>query len=398
MSKSTQIREGAIVKIPTQEGNGDSIPDSSVSTQKLEDLAVTESKLSASLAEKINTSGHKNYIINGDMDIAQRGTSFVSAASNAYYIDRYRYVKSVTAVHTITQDTDVPAFADSGFFFRNSLRLNLTAADTSITGSENCTINYRVEGYDWLNLAQKSFTLSFWVKASTTGIYSLNFSNSTSDRCFVTEYTINSADTWEKKTIVMSPAPTAGTWNYTNGVGLSIRWVLAAGPSIQTADINTWQTSFFEASTNQVNGVNTGSTDFRITGIMLNEGTQAMPFRTFADSFQGDLAACQRYYEKSYNTTTNPGTVTGAGNDAIVQVITGGPRSVKTVYKVTKRAAPTITSYSPTTGTAGQLRNVTDTLDQAAGFTDSGDTGFCNATNAGVGKEMRWHWTAEAEL
>lgn len=244
----------------------------------------------------------KNYIINGDMGISQRGTSFPTIASGTYNLDRYYYEKSGGMVHTVTQDTDVPTMAQANYLFKNSLRANLTTPDTSIAAGEYIAILQKIEGYNFSNIAQKTFTLSFWVKATATGIYCVSLRNSTADRSYVAEYTINATNTWEYKTIVIPPSPSAGTWNYTTGVGLHVGFVLAVGSTFQTS-ANSWQTGNFFGTSNQVNGVNTGATDFRIAGVMLNEGVIAAPFGLFGEDIDGEFAACQRYFQRIDNTT-----------------------------------------------------------------------------------------------
>ena len=237
----------------------------------------------------------KNAIINGDMRIAQRGTSFVSPANAAYMLDRFRYEKVTTAAtHTVTQDTDVPTFAQAGYLFQNSLRYNLTTPDDTIGAGDVHYIEQRIEGYNFVNLAQKPFTLSFWVKATLAGTYAIAFRNTTPDRSYVAEYTISASNTWEYKTITVAASPSAGTWNYTNGIGLRVAWVLASGSSNNTTP-GSWQTGNFTGTSNIVNGVQTGATDFRITGAIINEGYEALAFRTFGEDFARELAACQRY-------------------------------------------------------------------------------------------------------
>src|SRR5690606_38063876 len=137
--------------------------------------------------------------------------------------------------------------------------------------------------------------------------------NGAQDMSYVKEYTINSADTWEQKTITFEASPAAGTWNYSNGTGIHITWALAIGATFQTT-AGSWQAGNFLATANQVNGVNTGATDFRLTGICLYEGTLDTPkFSMFGGDFIGEIAACQRYYEKTYSMTTAPGTITDIG-------------------------------------------------------------------------------------
>jgi hypothetical protein len=273
----------------------------------------------------------KNYIMNGDMRIAQRGTAFTSVASGVFVADRFSYQKIGAMVHNSSQDTDVPTLAQAGYLFQNSLRLNLTTPDTSIAAGDRTHLSQIIEGYNWASIAQKTFTLSFWVKATVTGTYCVSFRNSGADRSYVAEYTINTTNTWEYKTITVPASPSAGGWDYANGIGLRVDWIIACGTSFQ-GTAGSWQAANLLCTSNQVNGVNTGATDFKITGIQLNEGVQALSsFRNFSGGSIGDeLAACQRYFEllpMRWRYT-----------------ISSGTGEVQCYYKVTKRAIPTITS------------------------------------------------------
>ena len=238
----------------------------------------------------------KNFIINGEMRVAARGTSFPAIIDAAYSLDRWQYTKTAAGVHTVSQDTDVPTFAQSNYPFQASLRLNLTTPDTTIAAGDYNLFGQKVEGYNYAIIVGKPFVLSFWVKATLPGTYCVSFQNSAGDRSFVTEYTINAANTWEYKTVRVAASPAAGGWNYNTGVGLRVWFVLAAGTTFQTTK-DSWQTGNFFATTSQVNGINTGATDFRVTGVMLNEGYDPLPFRLFGGDWEKEIAACQRYYE-----------------------------------------------------------------------------------------------------
>ncbi len=240
----------------------------------------------------------KNYLMNGNMGISQRATSFASVGNATYSLDRYRYDKSGAMVHTISQDTsDVPTLAQAGVQFPASLRLNLTTPDTSIAAGDRIQLSQYIEGVNFLPLVGKDFTFSFWVKATLAGTYCISIRNGAPDRSYVAEYVINSANTWEKKTINVPAAPTSGTWDYTTGIGLRLGFTLASGTTFQTT-ANSWQTGDFIATANQVNGTNTGATDFRITGLMLNEGNTAAQFRLHSTDAILELNNCQRYLEQ----------------------------------------------------------------------------------------------------
>lgn len=242
-----------------------------------------------------STIDNYNAIINGDFDIWQRGTSFPSASDGTYNADAsWVYGKLGAMVHDISRSTDVPTVAAAGRLYNYSALIDCTTVDSSLASTDVCVFIKNIEGFFFLPLAQRTFTLSFWAKGTKTGVHCVAFRNSGADRSYVAEYTINASDTWEFKTITVSASPSAGTWNYETGVGLSVRWTLAAGSAFQTT-AGAWQTGNFCATANQVNACDSTSNNFRITGVRLVAGSVAKPLiqRPYAQ----ELALCQRYYE-----------------------------------------------------------------------------------------------------
>ncbi len=240
---------------------------------------------------KLGDRGWKNYIINGCMRIAQRGTSFSNIASGEYTLDRFQYNKgpSGSMVHTINQSTDVPVGQ-----YGNSLAVECTTADTSIASSDWCSVDTKVEGYNIRNLLGRQITLSFWAKSSISGTYCVSLRNINVDRCMVLEYTINSVDTWERKELTFT-LEDIGSWGVSNGVGLRIGWVLACGSDLQ-APAGTWQTSNCIASDSQVNACASSSAgnNFKLCNIQLEEGSIATDFEHRPLTIEEAL--CHRYY------------------------------------------------------------------------------------------------------
>jgi len=234
-----------------------------------------------------------NAIINGDMNIWQRGTSFAAIANGAFFADRWRYVTNSTAVHTITRDTDVPTVAQAGRLFNYSTLVDCTTADGTVGAGEVTYIAQKVEGFNWLPLAQRAIIISFWVKATKTGVYCVSLRNSGVDRSYVGEYTVNTTATWEFKTVAITASPSAGTWNYTNGTGVDVAFALLCGSTSQTT-AGAWQTGNFIATANQVNACDSTANDFRITGVKLEPGSVAT--MSLPQTYDKELMSCQRYY------------------------------------------------------------------------------------------------------
>ena len=255
--------------------------------------------------------GTRNRIINGDMRIAQRGTSFASTGfSGIFTLDRWRTGGGgSTAVATISQSTDTPNNT-----FLNSLRVQVTTADTSVGSTDLALLVQSIEGHNVRDLIGNTFTLSFWVKSPKTGTHCACIRNDGQDRSYVLEYTVSVANTWEYKTLtIIGGLITAGTWNWTNGEGISIGFTLMCGSTYQTT-ANAWQTGSFSGTANQVNIVDNTANNFYITGVQLEAGSVATPFER--RSYGQELALCQRYYQTvrlgSYNNNASSITIGGS--------------------------------------------------------------------------------------
>lgn len=242
--------------------------------------------------------GFKNRIINGGMVLSQRSTSATTVSGFYVALDRYKTSQvATTAVTTMSQSSDVP----TGFQY--SLRLTVNTADAAVASGDTYVVQQIIEGFNIADLVGQTFTISFWVRSSKTGIHCLSLSNAGIDRSYVAEYTISVANTWEYKTITVSGGiPSSGTWNFTNSNGLDVRWSLMGGATFQTT-ANSWNNGNFTGTSNQVNVLDTVGNIFAITGVQLEKGVTATSF-DYLD-YGRSLIQCQRYY--------NPNTYGSAG-------------------------------------------------------------------------------------
>jgi hypothetical protein len=348
-----------------------------------------------------NLPSMRNLIINGKMDIAQRGSSIagVMAGAAAYSVDRWRAAGgTTTGVITMSQQSDVPT-AD----FQNSLRATVTSADASVGANDIFLINQVIEGYNARALIGRTFTLSFWVKSSKIGIHCMFLENGGADRTYVAEYPVNSANTWEFKSInIAGGLITTGTWNWTNGYGLSVGFALMSGSTFQTT-ANAWQVGNFGSTANQVNVLDTVGNIFAITGVQLELGSQATAFEH--RPFGHEVALCQRYYEKSFNRTVAPAQNAGTGGELEFPSPVGasvGFGGVTVQFKTAKRATPTITLFNPVAAN-GQIRNFSNGTDCSAATTSSVaencfSFGGTTSASTAAGHLLGVHWTADAEL
>ena len=304
---------------------------------------------------------NRNLIINGGMQCWQRATATTISGSGSYKtVDRFQIYEATNGVFTTEQSTGNAA--DTGH--DTALQCNVTTIDSSIGAGQYAAIVHRIEAQNlqhlqWGTAAGKNLVLSFWVKSNKTGIYSLSTekNDSTAYRR-VNEFTINSANTWEQKTIkipALTNSNSGGTIANDNGLGIKFEWCLAYGSTFTTTSLDQWITSSHFASTNQVNWMDSTSNNFYLTGIQLELGDFITPFehRSFAQEFE----LCQRYFSKSYAYGTAIGATTSHGS---IQTTfhennqgSGYRENYGFKFPVQMRATPTIVIYD-TAGTSGK--------------------------------------------
>ena len=276
-----------------------------------------------------NTFGFKNRIINGAMMIDQRNAgASVTPADGNYLVDRWFYNGSVGGKFTAQQNagsvTPPPGFAKY---------LGFTSTSAYSIGTNDYFMGRQlIEGLNTVDLAwgtasATSVTLSFWVRSSLTGTFGGIIENAASNMCYTFAYTINSANTWEYKTIAV-PGPTSGAWATDNSMGIGIWFALGIG-SGRTASPGSWGATRGFAPTGQVNVAGTNGATFYITGVQFEKGSQATAFDF--RSYQQELALCQRYFEQTSGAFYNN------GNASYMLGIN---------FAVDKRASPTITRLS----------------------------------------------------
>ena len=242
--------------------------------------------------------GRRNLIINGAMQVAQRGTSGAIGSAAYKSLDRWRVEANNTSefAGTFSQDSDAP----DGF--NTSAKWTTTTAESAIGAAELYAIRYFIESQDLQSLAYgssgaKVATLSFWVKSSVTGTFSITLYHDVSTEILCKSYTIDSANTWEYKTITIN-ANTASAFPNTNAAGVQFGFNLAAGSNFEgTTPSGDWET-YSNPKWNELGSTNaiatTTNATWQITGVQLEVGSVATPFEH--RSYQDELLACQRYF------------------------------------------------------------------------------------------------------
>ncbi len=233
--------------------------------------------------------GMRNRIINGAMRIAQRGASF-PAAANGYNLDRWQWLQLGAMVCTISQSADIPNNT-----FQTSYKVDVTTADTSIGSLDYAVVAHRIEGHNVRDLIDTTFTLSFWVKSPKAGVHCVGLRNELQDRSFVAPYSVSAVNTWEYKSITVTGGLiAAGGWNWTNGTGLEVAFMLACGAAYHTT-ASSWNTGNFLATSAQVNVMDSAANDFFLTGVQLEPGSAATPFERRPLGLELEL--CYRYFQ-----------------------------------------------------------------------------------------------------
>lgn len=241
--------------------------------------------------------GFKNLIINGAMSVAQRATS-ATTLTHASYKTIDRMSQNLTAnsfVLTSEQSTDAPV----GFDY--SLKIACTTADTSLAATDRMMFLTRVEDKDLGHLeygtaGAKSLTLSFYVKSNKTGTYQVNLWHNNASKFTSATYTIDSASTWERKTMTFHGDSSTLMGN-DGGAALQVEMILLAGTNYTSGTINTSSTYASTANTRAasqtVNIADSTSNTWQVTGMQLEVGTKASDFEHIP--FDINLQRCQRY-------------------------------------------------------------------------------------------------------
>jgi hypothetical protein len=327
-------------------------------------------------------SGRRRINHNGAMTVAQRGTSDTVTSLAKFVCDRwaFNYANTDELAATVSQDTDAP----DGFAY--SFKWTTNTGETSVASDEYAYVYQKIEGQDLQSLSYgsasaKPVTLSFWVKSSVTGTYAAGIYAADGPRIINLTYTINSANTWEYKTITFA-GDVAGTINSDTGEGLRVLFHLAAGSGWTTTDATSWvnYTTTAWAYGHAQNGViTTTNATWQITGIQLEVGSVATEFEH--RSYGEELALCWRYYHGSEASQIWSG-----------YAVSGTNNFHNADFKTTMRAIPSLTLTL--IGQSGFSSTALNT----SSATKDGFHAYKAATATGGGKYFYFTYTADAEL
>jgi len=278
---------------------------SKITSASIEDSTIAAADIASGAVEGAITSplSHRNLVINGDMRIDQRyggSSNTVGPNQHGWSIDRFRpSVYGTSGQFSWYQETDAPA----GFY--NSLKMTVLATDNFDGTYEYGRVIHRFEGLNtrhlkWQTSDAKTITVSFWVKCSEAGTFGFSVMDAPYTAAYTTTYDIDTANTWEYKTITIpGPTTSVGTFNNDNSLSFSTQWMFGGGTAVTTSTLNTWQSSRYEMASTGMNLMAVSGATWQITGVQVEEGTTATPFEH--RSYDEELARCQRYYHRNDN-------------------------------------------------------------------------------------------------
>ena len=279
------------------------------------------------LASDSQYTGFKSRIINGGMVIDQRNAGASVTPNSTYTLDRWICPTTQTSKFTVQQNAG-SVTPPTGF----SNYLGVTSSSSySVNSTDVFAVRQIIEGFNsadlaWGTASALPITISFWVRSSLTGTFGLGLGNSGFSRAYPATYTINSANTWEYKTVTIA-GDTTGTWLTTNGTGIQVSFGLGYGSSyLGTA--NAWNAGTAFMPTGATSVVGTNGATFYITGVQLEKGSTATSFDY--RPYGTELALCQRY-GLLVSQAQNSGDVCGSSTNT----------NVKFQFPVTMRTSPT---------------------------------------------------------
>lgn len=242
--------------------------------------------------------GRRNLIINGAMQVAQRGTSSTSAGFET--VDRFEINRNNTDQIATTQSQSTTA--PDGF--AHSYKHVATTAETTVDADERVRVRQNIEAQNLQHLkygtsGAEKVTLSFYVRSNVTGTYACNILGDDASRQIGGTYTINTADTWERKEITFDGDTATHTIANDNGIGFTVSWYLLAGTDYTATDNTSWGASATgkEAYGHTADWGEDANDEWYITGVQLEVGSRASDFEHL--SYGEDLQLCKRYFYRT---------------------------------------------------------------------------------------------------
>ena len=348
----------------------------------------------------------RNRIINGDMRIAQRGTSIVSGSgnTNVYMIDRW-YIGYIITTGGLTQSQNTLTTSDTPYLnagFKYSYKITVNTAVTSynfIVPTQNIE-GLNMSDFNWGSTAGTPIVLSFWLRtnAATNSIIPVTLRNFAATHSYNANVTVTATNTWQFVTLQIAAPPSGSSWNIDNTVGVNL--FIGGFNQTTSSSPGTWQNGNFIGTSTATNIWATLNNFIEFTGVQLEKGTIATPFefRPFAT----ELQLCQRYYEKSFDITTAPAANIGANNVMFSTSITSSSTMTagSIFLKTVKRAIGTAVLYNPYAAVASNstLRIPNGSIDVSISYTVQSTNSIIVSMSSNAAFAYHSHFTYDCEL
>lgn len=280
----------------------------------------------------------KNRIINGDMRIDQRnaGASVtpINTGAGTYTMDRWGAYGGQASKFSVQQNAG-SITPPAGFKYYAGIT---SLSSYSVLSTDIFQFYQQIEGFNWADMGwgtanAKTVTLSFWVRSSLTGTFGGSLYTASVTRSYPFSYSIPVANTWTQISVTIAGDTNVGTWNTTNGSGVTVSFSLGAG-STYSGTANVWQSGIIGQPTGATSVVGTNGATFYLTGVQLEVGSTATPFDTRA--YGTELALCQRYFYKIVSDDLYTGFCGGVIDSATTVA------GIALVLPVTMRSQPTV--------------------------------------------------------
>ena len=345
--------------------------------------------------------------INGSMDVSQELGTTGTSADFTYAIDGWKLSKNGTMIPIAVQSASSSLFPG----FSNMLAVVFSTAQASLGASDVVSMLHPIEGYRVARLAwgtanARPITIAFWSDHFKPGLYSVVARNNPPNRCYAATYT-HAVSNVPQYNVITIPGDTSGTWAANNALGLMLVFCVGAGSTYVAPSANTWSAGNFHAAPGQVNGADSTSNAFRITGVVVLPGTQAP---TAAQSpllmrpYDQELVTCQRYYQKSFPYETPVGPNKGAlGAIAYVIPVASAYGAAEAHYGTKMRASPVIICYNPSGNVNNKWYNLGSAADSGAPTIAHNSADRCLLVNTHVAGDLAnhslvIHYVADARL
>jgi hypothetical protein len=310
------------------------------------------------LPQTVSTKAARNYVKNPVYQIQQTGSSFsLSATGITKTYDMAQCRATQANIVNVGPDTGPLASGDNDYC-PAAIKFTVGPSLLATPAAGDWILHeHLVEGTDIAMLQGQPLSLSFSVWTNTPGTYSYALLSTGRDASYVGNYTITPANTWTRIKVPAIPAlPTGtGTWNFSEGqTGLYIVFPFATGANVRTATLNSWQAGSYIASTTSGNLCTVVNNQLEISGVKLEASPQVSYLSV--PSRDQDYWDCIRYY---FTTFVYQSVTSGVPVSFVAYA--AGAAAGSLIFPKRMCKVPTVVPYSPSTNTAGTVRNISGT-------------------------------------